>query len=165
MTNYSLLISCPITSSRRTFLPPQGTLHHQIHGVLEVSGDLWTWSSPTPLLKARPTTAACSGPCPVRLWASPKMQVPQWFWAAWSCSVTLTFKKKNILCLNGSSCVSNNAHGVLSFHWAPERRVWVHPTPSDQVLHTQLHTPEPLLLRDKNPNSLNFSLYDRCYSF
>lgn len=97
MTNYSLLISCPITSSRRTFLPPQGTLHHQIHGVLEVSGDLWTWSSPTPLLKARLTTAACSGPCPVRLWASPKMQVPQWFWAAWSCSVTLPHKKINLM--------------------------------------------------------------------
>ena len=81
------------------------------------------------LLKAPPVTAGCSGPCPVNLWMSPKMEVLPPLCAtqilmdphASSVQSKSSFSLYWVRISHVTPCI----HCFLSFYLAPLRRIWL----------------------------------------
>lgn len=114
---------------------------------------LWRLPIPSPWLKAGVAGAGCSGPCPVRFWISPKIEIPWALWATSFCLTTLTVNiiflrfEKNLLHFSLCPC-------LLSCHGAPLRlwnsvRLWeesgsIFLIPSHQVFAAIINVPPEL---------------------
>lgn len=122
-------------------------------------------SASTPRLKARSTSAGCSGLCPVRFLKHSGMETPQPVWANWSCGQLPLQQNKCFLTFN--YFVPTGSFPFIEHPWEESRPVLPLMEGSFIALHQAfMHIDKiPLSIvfsRQNSLSSVSFPSYKRC---